>query len=168
MRVFPLIKFSSAHQEQNSQPKREGTRIDKCALLMYYRGVRVDPVGPRGSWNLLQLIKRLVGFSVQVKTWSCLCRCREKNVFFLLLFTDGSDAEARGGKSRFYSSVSGFIKGHQSCASLSPLPFILWKCDSLTACCFLTFPSLTCALCVPLSSLTPRPSLWSHMWKWSA
>lgn len=39
------------------------------------------------------------------------------------LFTDSSDTEAW--KSRFHSSISGFIKGHQSCASLSPLPFIL-------------------------------------------
>lgn len=87
--------------------------------------------------------------SVQVKTWTS----RREKKLLLLLFSSSFLTDSRGMqlKSRFYSSVSGFIKRHQSCATLSPLPFILWKCDSCTACFFLTFFPTLVLLHLPLS-----------------
>lgn len=87
--------------------------------------------------------------SVQVKTWTS--RREKEAPSFFSSFSFLTDSRGMQLKSRFYSSVSGFIKRHQSCATLSPLPFILWKCDSCTACFFLTFFPTLVLLHLPLS-----------------
>lgn len=80
----------------------------------------MDPVG-------LRVLKRAPAHrapckpSVQVKTWSLAALRGEKSLSFYWQ----QRYRVMEVKLRFYSSISGFIKGHPSCASLSPPPFIL-------------------------------------------
>ena len=151
---------------------------DWRVLLIYCHGVWVDPVGLR-VLKLAPAYRAPCKPSVQVKTWTSAALQGERfslSLSFFFLLTAAIQ--------RHWSNVEIFTAAYlvSSKAISHMLHFLLyllsfWKCDSLVACFFLTFPpplslsaSLSLSLCrwVSLSSLALCPSLWSHMWKWSA